>query len=210
MPYSLRHSAVARLYYRLIENNLLPKIESLSLTPNQCTLIGLVLALTVPIGFFVHPLLGFFFMGVSGLTDSIDGLLARRTGRKSDFGAFLDSSLDRLSDFAYLFGFWTLFWDNPGILLATTLLWVAFLVTVMISYVKARAESLSIECGSGLLERGGRTVYLLLWALLLGSLPGYRSELLWSGLALYALLASITLLQRFLEIHRRSHSPISQ
>jgi len=207
MPNSLRDSALARWYYRRIEKSLLPKIERLSLSPNQCTLIGLGLALLVPFGFFLHPLLGFFFMGVSGLADSIDGLLARNTGKSSNFGAFLDSSLDRLSDFAYLFGFWILFWDHERIRLATALLWIAFLATSMISYVKARSEALGIACRSGLLERGLRTIYLLLWALLVGVLAEYRSAVLWTGLALYALMTITTLLQRFVEVHKRFHTP---
>lgn len=207
MPSSLRNSALARGYYRLIEKSLLPRIEGLSLTPNQCTLIGLGLALTVPFGFFLHPMLGFFFMGVSGLADSIDGLLARNTGRASNFGAFLDSSLDRLSDFSYLFGFWILFWNQERLLLATTVLWLGFLTTSMISYVKARSEALGIACRAGLLERGSRTIYLLLWALLIGLLPSLRCPVLWIGLVLYLLLTAATLLQRFLEIHRRFHTP---
>lgn len=207
MANSLRNSALAKKYFHLVEKHLMPKIEALSLSPNHCTLIGLGLALVVPLGFYLHPLWGFFFMGVSGLADSVDGSLARKTGRTSDFGAFLDSSLDRFSDVSYLFGFWILFWNQAHLLWATTLLWFGVLFTAMISYVKARSEALGVACRSGLLERGRRTVYLLLWALLIGLLPGIRPTVLWAGLLLYVFLTGVTLLQRFVEIRRRFRDP---
>ncbi|HHP7234276.1 MAG TPA: CDP-alcohol phosphatidyltransferase family protein [Desulfobacterales bacterium] len=206
MTNSLRDSALARGYFHLIAKHLMPKIEVLDLSPNQCTLIGLTLALVVPLGFWLHPLCGFFLMGISGMADSIDGLLARNTGRTSHFGAFLDSSLDRLSDVAYLFGFWILFWGSESLIGATALLWLGMLLTFMISYVKARAETLGAACQSGLLERGRRMILLLLWALLIGILPGIREQVLWTGLLVYLLLTGATVVQRFFEIHRRFHN----
>lgn len=194
----LRKSFLAGHYYRLIEQRVLPRVNRLTLGPNHFTLIGFFLAALVPAGFFLHPLIGFFFMLASGVADTLDGLTARRRNAASTFGAFLDSSLDRVSDFFYIFGFWSLFWHSERHILAGSLIFASYLTTSMISYVQARSEALGGTCGVGWMERGWRTVFLLLWALLVGVLPAFRDLVLWTGLVFYFLLTAVTVLQRMI------------
>ena len=136
----IRNSCPARAYYRILEKFILPGLMRLSIAPNHFTFVGLVLAIFVPFGFYVHPVLGFIFIILSGIADSIDGMMARNHGMDTNFGSFLDSSIDRISDFFYLFGFWTLFWNYERIILASSLVFLSFLFTAMISYVKAKAK----------------------------------------------------------------------
>ena len=104
MPGSLRTSTLAASYYRLMERFILPRLPLWGLTPNRLTWAGMLISIAVPAGFWVDPLLGFVLIMVSGVADSLDGLMARNQKKSSAWGAFLDSSLDRVSDFFYLLG----------------------------------------------------------------------------------------------------------
>lgn len=193
---NIRESALAGYIYRFLEKQLLPRTQGIIKRPDHFTILGLVLALLVPVGFFIHPFWGFIFMGLSGLADIMDGLLAKKQNAASARGAFLDSSIDRISDFLYLAGIWVLFLKNEQIVLGSLLVWLSMLSTFMISYVKARAEGLNVRCRKGLMERGLRTVYLVVWALLLSIWP----RVLWAGLVLYCALTAATVIQRILHI----------
>ena len=196
----LRTSPIGNGYYRLLENQLIPLLIRWDLTPNHLTVTGVTLAALVPPGFYLHPVVGFVLMGLSGVADSLDGVLAQKKGRASPEGAFLDSSLDRISDFFFLVGFWILFRQQAHLALSTLGLFTALLLTLMISYVKARAEALGANCTVGWMERGWRTVYLLFWALWICVLPSHRAAVLWTGLPVYLLLTLYTVIQRIRHI----------
>ena len=160
-------------------------------------------SLIVPLGFWVHPVWGFLLILFSGAADSIDGLMARQQDRPSLWGAFLDSSLDRVSDFFYLLGFWVMLGRHTGQIPATLAVFLCMLSTILISYTKARAEALGCSCPAGLMERGARTIYLIMWALLIVLLPSGRTGILWGGLVLYGGLTFLTLFQRWTHIQRQ-------
>jgi phosphatidylglycerophosphate synthase len=191
---------LADLFYRLVDRWLLPWMNRLAWTPNRYTLLGLLLAALVPVGFYLHPFFGLLFISISGIADALDGMAARNQGTSSVFGAFLDSSLDRVSDFFYLCGFWILFWPSPQFVAASLLILFGLLLTGMISYVKARSESLGVSCDCGFMERGWRTVYLIVWAILICALPLHRSGVLWLGLLVYLALTLLTVLQRIFHV----------
>src|SRR5207244_7161667 len=91
----------------------------------------------------------------AGLFDFFDGSLARASGQVTPFGAFLDSVIDRYSDLVVLLGIVVLFARTPnarGAILAMA----ALVGSVMVSYTKARAESIGIECNVGMMERPER------------------------------------------------------
>jgi phosphatidylglycerophosphate synthase len=197
---ALRNSRLAAEYYRLVERHLLPLLLRRSLTPNQLTLAGLGLALLVPIGFFLHPGIGLCLMIGSAVADSLDGAAARHLGKASAYGGVLDSSLDRVSDACFLFGFWIMFWSSPKAFGAGALVFSALLFTFMISYVKARAEAAGGRCQKGLMERGLRTLYLIVWALLITVFPRSTTPLLWWGLGIYCLLTLGSVVERILHV----------
>jgi CDP-diacylglycerol--glycerol-3-phosphate 3-phosphatidyltransferase len=78
-------------------------------------------------------------------------------------------------------------------------LFVALLLTLLISYTKAKVESLGHTCRAGLMSRPARVIYLLAWALLLALLPGAKLTILWIGLGLYLILSLLTVGQRVAE-----------
>ncbi len=196
----LRTSAIGKGYYRLLKSRLLPLLNRWELNPNHLTAAGVALAALVPPGFHLHPVAGFVLMGLSGVADTLDGVMAKKSGITSQEGAFLDSTLDRISDFFYLVGFWILFLQERHLWLATALVLAAVQLTLMISYVKARGEALGASCGVGFMERGWRTVYLLFWALTVCVLPSQRAIVLWIGLPAYLLLTLQTVIHRIRHI----------
>lgn len=196
---SLRNTFIAKGFYRLLDK-LLPFLQRYVKSPNQLSILGVVIAAGVPLGFYLAPFAGMVFIGLSGLADTADGLLAKGSGQQSAYGAFFDSTLDRFSDAFYLLGFWVLFWQRGAGAQSALLIFCALLFTLLISYIKARAESLGQSLTIGLMERGFRTLYLLLWALALALFPAVRDHLLWIGLVLFCVLTLATVIQRILYV----------
>ncbi len=181
----LRHSSIGRLYYAVLERFILGRLASLGLGPNHLTLAGPLLAALAPLGFWLHPLAGGAVILISALADSLDGLAARRWGKTTTRGAFLDSCMDRLADVFYLMGFWVLFRPGPHLLAAGLLIMASIASTFLISYAKARAESLAMKPGKGAMTRAPRVILLLIWSLTLAAFPSSRHAILWSGLVVY-------------------------
>lgn len=197
---ALRNTVWAGYFYRAVEKVILPNAGRFLKKPEHYTMAGLACAVAVPAGFYLHPWLGFIFILLSGAIDGMDGTVARKTGTESAYGAFLDSTVDRVADFFYLIGFWMLFIDASHFLFATILVFLSIFFSLMISYIKARAQALGKSCETGLMERGWRTVYLIGWAFLLCVFPASRHALLWTGLILFFALTLATVLQRFFAV----------
>lgn len=134
---------------------------------------------------------------LAGLTDMMDGRLARLGGLSSRFGALLDSSLDRYSELLTLSGIAVLLlragddWLWAGI--AT---FAAVIGSMMVSYVRARAEGLGISCKVGLMQRPERVVVTAVAAIA----TGLAEDLMWlaAGMAVIALLANLTAVWRIM------------
>ncbi len=128
----------------------------------------------------------------AGLFDALDGAVARESNRMSAFGAFLDSTLDRLSEAAVFVGI-IFHLSVVGSPFETLLAGTAMTFSLGTSYTRARAEGLGLDCEVGLLERAGRVVILSL-----ASIAGFVT----AGLALVAVGALITTVQRILHVRR--------
>jgi CDP-diacylglycerol--glycerol-3-phosphate 3-phosphatidyltransferase len=129
--------------------------------PNQLTVLGLGVSIVAALAFFHGRIrLAAALLAVAGLFDFFDGSLARLAGRESAFGAFLDSVVDRYSDLVVLLGI-VLYYerkDDPAGVFFT----MATLVgTMMVSYTKARAQSIGVRCEIGLMERPERMILLI-------------------------------------------------
>ena len=163
--------------------------------PNTITIAGFLL--TAGAGMVLatgHLSWGGALLLLTSSTDALDGALARVTGKKSRFGAFLDSTIDRFSEGALLFGL--LVWQlQVGHALEVYLIFLSLLGAVMVSYTRARAEGVGYACKVGMLTRAPR-VFLLGVGLLLG--------LVRPTLILLAVLSWITVLQRILHVSRES------
>ncbi|HUR13611.1 MAG TPA: CDP-alcohol phosphatidyltransferase family protein [Mycobacteriales bacterium] len=149
-----------------------------------------------------HFLAGTLVITLFVLTDTIDGALARKRGTTSAFGAWLDSTCDRVADGA-VFGALALWYAGRGdddVLLAVTLF--VLVASLVVSYEKARAEGLGMTCDVGIAERPERLIIVLVATGLVGL--GVPDGLLALGLWLLAVLSLVTLVQRLREVHRQA------
>ncbi|MCU0620453.1 MAG: CDP-alcohol phosphatidyltransferase family protein [Gemmatimonadales bacterium] len=171
--------------------------------PNSITTFGTALVLLSAVLFGLGQVrLGGLFLLLSGLTDTIDGQVARSGAMVTRFGAFYDSTLDRIGDGATFIGIGTYF------LLAPDVAWreatviacmVAIMASLVVSYARARAEGLGLDCKVGIAQRAERIVLLGLPPLLFGAGP--RGMLLSGIVAVLTLLALITVVQRVVHVH---------
>jgi CDP-diacylglycerol--glycerol-3-phosphate 3-phosphatidyltransferase len=133
----------------------------LGLSPNALTIIGCLLTIAVSVLIALgHLRLGGFLLILTEAFDFLDGTLARLQGRKTKYGSFLDSSLDRISDSAVLMA---LAWYYMGQAnkLAVLLALVAIVGSMMVSYTRARAEIIQVDCKVGFLTRVERSSILI-------------------------------------------------
>jgi len=181
---------------RLLLRPVVAVLARLGVTPNAVTLFALPLSLVTAWAFATGRfILAGVFALVSGLCDSIDGELSRRTGLASPMGAFLDSNVDRICEALVLGGIW---WYYAPVSRWYALLAILALVcSLLVSYVRARAEGVGFECKVGLFERPVRVVVLLAGAFLLG--PRYMPI----ALGVIALGSFITVIQRLVHVLRQ-------
>lgn len=148
-------------YYRFLERHLVPWLVQARLKPNHISILGLLASLLAGIAFAYSPFWGGLLTLLTGLLDTLDGTLARALGQSKRFGAFLDSVLDRYSEFIIYLGIWFYFYQRG----ATTPLFSLIILLIlfgslMVSYTRARAEGLGVHCLVGMFQRGERIVML--------------------------------------------------
>ena len=169
------------------------------ITPSTITWFGFLLAAGA-VAFIVtgHLFVAGFVVLVAGFFDMLDGALARRTKQATRFGAFLDSTLDRLSEAVILLGILVVQAREQsmvGILLVV----VALIGSLLVSYIRARAEALGLECGVGLFTRPERVVVLAL-----GLLLSHFNYALIVALAIIAVFSFFTAGQRLIYVWRQT------
>ncbi len=170
-------------------------LGSLGLSPNAVTVLGFFLTLAVA-GVLASGrlLLAGVLLIFTLAFDAVDGTLARLLGQTTRFGAFLDSTLDRWAEVAL---FVAIAWvslqanDQRGVMLAI----VALAMSLLVSYTRARAEGIGLQCKEGMLTRFERLVILIAGLIF--------NQLIWA-LALIAVLAGITAVQRIFVTWRAS------
>jgi CDP-diacylglycerol--glycerol-3-phosphate 3-phosphatidyltransferase len=159
----------------------------LGIHPNTLTIVGFLLQIGVGALFALGRIRwGGVLLLVIAPVDALDGAVARAVGKQSVFGAFLDSTLDRLSDAVLILGL-TAHYLRQGARLEVGLLLLGLVAALMVSYTRARAESLGLSCKAGLLTRMER---ILLIAVL--SAFGLTTALVWA----LAVLSVLTFFQR--------------
>ena len=183
-------------------NLLTPLIKILArwgINPNSFTLAGLIITSMAAVAFIMgHLRLGGFLILLGGLCDTIDGSLARFANKATHFGAMFDSAVDRYSEFVMFFGmvvYFVMSKDYPTSVVA----FFALCGSIMVSYSRARAESLGFDSRVGIMQRPERIVFLGLGALIH---PGALKFAIW----LVAILANFTALQRIRHAHKQSET----
>ena len=167
------------------------------ITPNALTVGGLVLNVaTVPLILTGHFIVAAIVLLAAGVCDMFDGAVARLSEQVTPFGAFLDSTSDRLSEgVVYLaIGVW---FARQGDTWDLAAVFIALMMSFLVSYTRARAEALGLECKVGLASRPERVVLLIVGLLLA------RYHVLTVMVWAIAVLTTYTVIQRILHVHRR-------
>jgi CDP-diacylglycerol---glycerol-3-phosphate 3-phosphatidyltransferase len=149
-------------YLRLMEP-IAAVLIKLGISANALTTIGTLSTVVGGVAFaFGYMHAGGFIIGLTAIADALDGIVARRTGQVTVFGAFYDSTLDRVADGALLAGIAFFYAANPVHhslpMLAVTL--VGIIGTYLVSYARARAEALGINAKVGVMQRAERVILL--------------------------------------------------
>ena len=185
---------------RRIAEYVVRPLAAIGLTPNMATLIGLLLnGVAAAILASGSLRLGGLALLIAGLFDMVDGALARVTNKKTTFGAFFDSTIDRYSEGLTLLGviiFALRQPPSPTHSWEVALAYVAALGSVMVSYTRARAEGLGLSLKTGLMARPER-VLLLAGGLIIGG----AGWLVWT-LLLLAVTSVFTSAQRIVDVAR--------
>jgi len=182
---------VRKVSTRYVETPAARLLKKVGLTPNQLTMIGLLLsgatAYFLSIGLFV---VGGVLLILASALDMADGSLARLQGRASAVGALLDSTADRISEATIFLGL-LLFYINPLSISEVLLIFLALISSFMVSYLRARGEGLGVDCNVGVMTRPER-VLALATGLLLGQV--------FAALVIIAAFSFLTALHRFRHI----------
>jgi CDP-diacylglycerol--glycerol-3-phosphate 3-phosphatidyltransferase len=184
---------------------LLTVLERLGVTPNHITIV----AFLINVGAAVLVVVGHYYWAASvfigaSLLDLVDGSLARRTGKSTPFGSFLDSTLDRLSEGVIFAAIAYRLAQDPDIVLRSVnvaLVVLALLGSVTVSYTRARAESLGVECKVGLASRFERIVLICV---------GLYLDVLRYVIYVMLALTMLTVIQRVVHTYRQLASKEKQ
>jgi phosphatidylglycerophosphate synthase len=178
-----------------LDKPLAPIAKRIPVNPNVLTILGFLLTTAAAVSIPFNLTVGGFLILLGGFFDMLDGIVARTNGMSTKFGAFLDSTLDRYSDsFIFIGAAWYFFDKNN---LAGIVFTAGGLVgALLISYVRARAEGLGIECNVGLIERPERVVLLSI-----GCITGW----LFPIIMILFFLSHATVIQRILHVYKMTH-----
>jgi len=183
-------------------------VRGLALTrisPNLLTFFGLVINIVAAILFGYasgdrQPRM-FFYAGLviiaAGFFDMVDGRVARATNQVTTFGAFFDSVIDRYSDIALFFGL-LVYYARNNHFFYLVLVGIVMTTSVMVSYTRARAESIIPSCKVGFLERPERIVLVII-----GALSNRMAPVLW----IIAVLSTLTVIHRIQYTWARTSGP---
>ncbi len=183
-----------RKIFTLLFRPLASALASIGVSPNTITLSSLLFGFLALYSIYQYKsiILYIVFIGLMGLMDALDGAVARLTGKTSKFGAFLDSTTDRINDAFLIYSFKYLRFQDE---LVVSLMIVSFLI----SYTRSRGESLGVKMeGVGLIERAERILILITAAV------AYKFSFLLSSIIIYTLLilSLVTLIQRIIHVYK--------
>lgn len=169
-------------------------VGRLGIHPNTLTILGLILQIGVGIIFGLgHITLGGLLLLIVAPVDALDGLLARALNKQTAFGSFLDSTFDRISDAALILGL-TAHFLRQGASVQVWLLLISLVAAMMVSYIRAKAEALGLECKVGLLTRMERIPLIGILSAL-----GLPMVMAWA----LAILSVFTMIQRIIHVYRQ-------
>jgi CDP-diacylglycerol--glycerol-3-phosphate 3-phosphatidyltransferase len=187
-------------------NPLVQRLIRSGVRPNTITTVGTGLVLVSAVAYATgHIRWGGALLLLSGVADTLDGQVARSGAMVTRFGAFYDSTLDRVGDGATFIGIGAFLLTAPDVAYrvpAAILCMVAILGSLLVSYARARAEGLGLDCKVGIAQRAERVLLVGIASLVVGAGP--HALLLEAIVTLLALASFITVVQRFVYVYQHA------
>ena len=189
---------------RRLASQSMTQLDQANVTPDALTISGVALCIAGAVTvFFEYAGWGFYWIGaalfvVGSILDILDGALARSRGTGSPFGAFLDSTVDRVGE-GFMIAAIGLVFMRHGQMWALALAFAAMAGSFLVSYTRARAEALSLKGDVGLGSRAERVVVITTGLVL----APFHDLILPSTIALLAATAWVTVIQRILFVRRQ-------
>jgi CDP-diacylglycerol--glycerol-3-phosphate 3-phosphatidyltransferase len=197
--------ALEKPFYATV-NPLVERLVRAGVRPNTITTVGTGLVLVSAVAYATgHVRTGGALLLLSGVADTLDGQVARGGAMVTRFGAFYDSTLDRVGDGATFIGIGAFLMTAPDVAFRTpavVLCMVAILSSLLVSYARARAEGLGLDCKVGIAQRAERILGLGVASVVFGAGP--KGLLLEAIVALLAVASVITVVQRFVYVYRHA------
>jgi CDP-diacylglycerol--glycerol-3-phosphate 3-phosphatidyltransferase len=179
------------------------------LSPNVITTIGFVVTMGAGLAYFLGSLQwGGFLVLLGGLFDVIDGYVARKTDRVTRFGSFYDSTLDRISEVMVFLGVFSLYNGTAPNIGEPWMVYVVALAmagSLLVSYTRARAEGMGIECRVGVMQRAERVLLLGISTLFFATWRG--GLVLTLVMIAMAVLTNLTLIYRIYWVYQQTRVP---
>lgn len=189
-----------RRIFRPLVKSIAKVLNKIGISPNLATIIMLSCSVVsfVVLVYFSNLILFSTFVFLTGIFDGVDGAIARIREKTTLFGGFLDSVMDRMSEFVIFFALLIYCWNNFlwGIIDMKLVVFVSFLSSIMVSYLRARAEVFfKGDFDVGLMARSERLFYLVI-TMIITNFYGFVNEFLFT----YMLLVLATALFRYFKI----------
>lgn len=180
-------------FSQILDKPLAPLAKALPINPNTITFIGMLITSSAGVFIPYNLFWGGMVILLGGFFDLLDGIVARVNGRATKFGAVLDSTFDRVADGFIFFGIAYYYYrkNDPDGFIITLLCMIA---SFLISYVRARAEGVGLQCKIGIIERPERLIILSF---------GCITSLLYPVLVILSILSWITVLQRIFYVKKQ-------
>jgi len=179
-----------------------PAVRVLSrtpVTPNALTCFGLLVTVGAAIIIVTgHLFAAGFVVLIAGFLDILDGALARNTGRTTQFGAALDSTFDRLADAALMLSILVLYAREQSVT-EVLIVGLALVGSLLVSYIRAKAEAMGLECRVGIFTRAERVIIIAL-----GLFLSQIEYALIIAMAIIMVLSFITVAQRIFHVWRQT------
>ena len=169
--------------------------------PNIISTVGFLVSVAGAAIIFARSLfVGIVVVLLGGMMDILDGRVARETGLASKFGSFYDSTLDRVSEIVVYFSLYAYFRPLESFWWVGYIVIAAMVGSLMVSYTRAKAEALGVDCKVGLMQRAERVVLLGAGGMLVPLVGAWRPE--WQYAPLLGALAFIAIFANFTAIER--------
>ncbi len=191
-------------YNTKLDSAVVPNMLKRGYTPTRAAVCAFIFALLTPVGFFLHSFWGFLTLILSGFFFTLSERLKQTSQDHQPISDFFVDLMHKSSHLLYLIGFWVAaYMQSQWIVQASICIFLALVLLSLTEYVSERISALNLSDTSGLMNWTGRTVYFVIWSLLMFVFSAGGEGIFWIGVIVFIALECITLIQKSAFVLRR-------